>query len=420
MIDHCRKALCFALFLLTVMSGAPLFAQEVPESLTLEDIAFGLDQPTAGAVAGDGSGRLFIVEQTGQIHVMQEGELLAEPFLDIADRMVNLNPGYDERGLLGLAFHPDYEDNGRFYVYYSAPISQSGLNHQSVIAEFRVSDDDPNRADPESERVLLTFGQPEMNHNGGQMAFGTDGMLYIASGDGGGAGDQHGAIGNGQSLDTLLGKILRIDVDNGDPFAIPGDNPFLDNSDARDEIWAYGLRNPWRFSFDRGGDQRLFAADVGQNEIEEVNIIRGGENYGWRIMEGSQCFNPSDCDPTGLTLPIMEYPHSEGISVTGGYVYRGSQYASLYGRYVFGDFTGSMFIGVEDSEGNWTRHTVEAVDESGEPVSMALTAFAQDEAGELYVLYGVNQDFFGGEGRVARITVPGDEPVRVSDWRQYE
>ena len=210
--------------------------------------------------------------------------MLTQPFLDVSNQLVPINPGYDERGLLGIAFHPDFKTNHKFYVYYSVPSNTSGSDHKGILVEYMVSANNPDVADISTKRILLEVEEPESNHNGGNLVFGPDGYLYIGLGDGGGGGDEHGTFGNGQNLGTLLGKIIRIDV-NGQPYTVPKDNPFVNRTDARPEIWAYGLRNPWRFSFDRVTKQ-LFAGDVGQNKYEEVDIITKGGNYGWRIKEG--------------------------------------------------------------------------------------------------------------------------------------
>ncbi|MEJ2544210.1 MAG: PQQ-dependent sugar dehydrogenase [Calditrichaceae bacterium] len=283
-------------------------------------------QPVDLQNAGDGSNRIFVVEQRGIIHVFENDSsvLATDIFIDLQD---SVNDAGSEEGLLGLAFHPNYEENGYFYVNYT-----DASPRRTVIARYQVSENEPNKADPESELVLLQFNQPESNHNGGQLAFGPDGYLYIATGDGGGSGDQHGEFGNGQDRTTLLGNILRIDVDNADDglnYAIPEGNPFVGNqNDYREEIFAYGLRNPWRFSFDKETGW-LWAGDVGQGDYEEVDIIESGNNYGWRIMEGLHCYNSEECDQTGLTLPIWEYPHGTGYSITGGYVYYGAQCSGI-------------------------------------------------------------------------------------------
>ncbi|MHC4148844.1 MAG: PQQ-dependent sugar dehydrogenase, partial [Planctomycetota bacterium] len=283
--------------------------------------------------AGDGTDRIFVVEQAGRILVFPNDRdaTTSEVFLDIRGRVNNSG---NEEGLLGLAFHPDYENNGYFFADYTASSPR-----RTVIAQFNVDGSNPNRADPNSILVILEVNQPFSNHNGGQIAFGPDGFLYISLGDGGSAGDPGN---NGQNRQTLLGSILRIDVDNpagGKNYSIPSDNPFVGNSSSfREEIYAFGLRNPWRFSFDPANG-RLWAADVGQNRFEEIDIIENGKNYGWRIMEASSCFNPSSgCNVTGLQLPIWEYSHGVGNSVTGGYVYHGPGRPELDGAYIYADF----------------------------------------------------------------------------------
>ncbi len=395
-------------------TATPTLNPDGPQAITLQLIATDLTSPVEGVHAGDGSNRLFIVEQIGRIRVYQNGAVLPEPFLDIQDRVVRLNAGYDERGLLGLAFHPRYKENGLFYVYYSAPGGPG--NHQSIVAEYRVSPADPNRADRE-ERILMTIDEPESNHNGGRLAFGPDGMLYIGLGDGGGAGDQHGTIGNGQDINTLLGSILRIDVEGGLPYGIPPGNPFV-GQEGRDEIWAYGLRNPWKFSFDRGGGHRLFCADVGQDEFEEINLIVRGGNYGWRVMEGFHCFNPSqDCDTTGKILPIAEYSHAVGISVTGGYVYRGGRYPSLYGKYIFGDYRNKLFYLEEIDSSVWQMAQFRV---QNPPPFLYVLGFAEDEAGELYLLSSQNSGPTNNSGAVYQIQAYPPEPVSVKDFLMYE
>jgi glucose/arabinose dehydrogenase len=348
-----------------------------PANLVLNNVVGGLNAPLDFQVPNDGSGRFFIVEQPGVIRIVSGGALLPNPFLDI---QAKVNFDHAEQGLLGLAFHPNYSQNHLFYLNYDR---LSGSQIQTVIAEYQETA--TNQADPNRERILLTVDQPFANHKGGQLAFGPDGFLYLGLGDGGGGGDPNG---NGQSLGTWLGKILRIDVDQtstGLPYAIPSDNPFVSMASARPEIWAYGFRNPWRFSFERGGT-RLFCGDVGQNKFEEIDLVQKGGNFGWNIMEGAHCFNPSSgCDMNGLILPIFEYDHSEGSAVIGGYVYKGSSIPSLNGVYVFGDLSGGKIWGLQEmSPGTWTRSTL---------VSKALTvsSFGQDENGELYVV-----DYGGG------------------------
>ncbi len=343
------------------------FPTTVPQ-IEFQQIATGFARPVYVTHAGDGSGRLFVVEQAGIIKIIRNGQTLATPFLDIRDRVESGG----EKGLLSVAFHPKYKENGRFFVNYTA--RKEGVL-KSVIAEYKVSSH-PDVAD-RTERVILEIEQPFANHNGGLNKFGPDGFLYIGLGDGGAAGDP---LNNAQSLDTLLGKILRIDIEK-EPYAIPQDNPFVGRANAQGEIWAYGLRNPWRFSFDRCNG-RLFAGDVGQNRLEEIDLIEKGKNYGWRIMEGSQCFDPPTlCNTLGLELPIAEYDHSLGCSVTGGYVYRGTRFPNLIGHYLFGDYcSGRIWSLVQERSGKWTmRQLIDS--------PFSISSFGEDEQGELYVVH---------------------------------
>ena len=329
----------------------------------LEQVATGFDQPVFLTHAGDGSNRTFVVEKGGRIKLL-DGTM----FLNIADRITA--SGY-EQGLLGVAFHPRFAHNGWLYVYYTAP---DGTN---TLSRFRATAD-LQRGDPDTELVLLQQTSPHDTHNGGMVAFGPDGMLYVGLGDGGGADDQ---FGNGQHGDTLLAKIVRIDV-NTEPYAVPQDNPFVHTSTIRSETWASGLRNPWRFSFDRAtGD--LYIGDVGQNQWEEINfqpaMSRGGANYGWSIKEGSYCFYTTTCDSTGLTDPIVAYDHYQGIAVTGGYVYRGQHVPALYGAYLFGDYgTGRIWAAARDDRGVWTTTEVGQI-------PALISSFGEDEAGEVYL-----------------------------------
>jgi len=383
-----KKSAYWLVALLTVAAltfghlGASLPLQAAAQQLAsfrLVTVADGFRRPLLVTHAGDGSGRLFVVEQGGVIRVIKDGAVLAEPFLDVSElvsRAARSND-YTERGLLGLAFHPDYAENGLFYINYT------DANGNTVVARYSVSGDNPDRADPASALPLLYVPQPYSNHNGGHMEFGPDGYLYISLGDGGSGGDPQG---NGQNLGSLLGKILRIDINADDGYAIPPDNPFAGRADARPEIWAWGLRNVWRFSFDRvTGD--LYLADVGQNRWEEINFqpatSRGGENYGWNAYEGSHVYSGQP-PASEVVMPVLEYEHRNGwCSVTGGYVYRGERISALQGYYLYGDWcTGTIWAARADSSGIWQATIVL---ESGRQIS----SFGEDEAGELYLVdYG--------------------------------
>jgi len=339
-------------------------------NLTLKPVASGFAKPLYLTHAHDQ--RLFVVQQAGQIMIIEGGVTRPTPFLDIKTRV---GSNGNEQGLLSVAFHPNYQKNGLFYVNYT------NLEGSTTIARYHVSAD-PNVADEISEQILLTIPQPYSNHNGGHILFGPDGYLYIGMGDGGAANDPHN---NGQSLNTLLGKILRLDVDTGSPYGVPQDNPFITTAAARPEIWSYGWRNPWRMAFDAAtGD--LYVADVGQNQYEEVDVelagSGGGQNYGWRLMEASHCFNPTSCDPATLkvVMPIAEYPHSQGCSVTGGYVYHGTQFPQLNGVYIYGDYcTGTLWGLRHEADGSWSQAELLA---SGKIIS----SFGLDAAGELYLI----------------------------------
>jgi glucose/arabinose dehydrogenase len=354
-----------AFALLAILVTAVACAQEA----VLQPIATGLNQPVALTHAGDT--RLFITQQPGTI-VIYDALGVRAPFLDI--RSLVLSGG--ERGLLSVAFHPQYRDNGLFFVYYT------NRNGDIVIARYKVLASDPNRADATSGTIILTISHPNFaNHNGGQLQFGPDGYLYIGTGDGGSGGDPNN---HGQDRSELLGKLLRIDVDHGLPYTIPPSNPFFAFNSARNEIWAYGLRNPWRFSFDRStGD--LWIGDVGQNAYEEVDFQPatsiGGENYGWRRMEGLHCFNPSsNCVDPSFTLPVLEYPHSQAAcSITGGYRYRGTQIPSLRGQYIYGDYcTGTIWSG--------TLTGAILTPKTLFTTTINISSFGEDVSGELYVL----------------------------------
>ncbi len=386
-------------------------------------VAEGFTAPVALVSANDETGRLFIADQTGYIKILtKEGTLIDRPFLDVRDRLVPLRIRYDERGLLGLAFHPNFAENGRFFIYYSVPRraeAPSSWDHTAHLSEFMVSLDDPNQADPDSERIILAVDQPQGNHNGGQVAFDQDGYLYLGLGDGGAANDVgrgHPEIGNGRDTDTLLGSILRLDIDQSEqqPYAIPADNPFV-NQSGRAEIFAYGLRNPFRFSFDHQDNGTLYAGDVGQNKWEEINIIVKGGHYGWNIKEATHCFNPppdcpaSETDGTPLLDPILEYDHGVGLSITGGFVYRGQAILGLQGHYVFGDWRSgrqslSLFVASRNPDDTWSWTDLPVTTTfnvlHGAP---NLLSFGQDDAGELYVLTSAQTGPQGDSGQVYKL-----------------
>ncbi|MBI5931991.1 MAG: PQQ-dependent sugar dehydrogenase [Chloroflexi bacterium] len=327
----------------------------------------GLIRPLFVTAAPDDPSRLFIVDQPGEIYIAQEGTLLETPFLDISPIA---NDNGNEQGLLGLAFHPDYAENGYFFVNYTA---QDG---STVVARYSVSADDPNVADPDSEKIVIWIDQPFPNHNGGMLAFGPDGYLYIGMGDGGGAGDPNN---NGQDRFTLLGAMLRLDI-NTEPYAIPPDNPFVDGTQGRPEVWANGLRNPWRFSFDRAtGD--LYIGDVGQNQYEEVDFqpadSTGGENYGWNIYEGFHSYEGQEL--AGTVQPIAEYSHDLGCSISGGYVYRGSELPELDGVYLYGDYCTGTIWWLKNTDGKWDGDVFMNT-------GFQISSFGQDANGEVYVV----------------------------------
>jgi glucose/arabinose dehydrogenase len=332
-------------------------------------VADGFRRPLFLTHAGDGSGRLFVVDQDGAIRVIENGNTLAQPFLDID---AQIRSDGNEQGLLGLAFHPDFEQNGFFYVNYT------DNNGDTVISRFSVTSD-PNLADPASETILLQVDQPYQNHNGGHLEFGPDGFLYAGLGDGGSVGDPHD---NGQSTQTLLGKILRIDVNSGSPYAVPPDNPFAGGG-GLSEIWIYGLRNPWRFSFDSAtGD--LYIGDVGQNQLEEIDFLpaggAAGANLGWSYFEGTRAFQGSPPDGSNLIGPVAEYDHSGRCSVTGGYVYRGETLPEWRGVYFYADYcSGEVWGLLRNPDGTWENRNLYAIDAN-------ITSFGTDENGEHYIV----------------------------------
>ncbi len=406
----------------TICHSAHAQIQAGAYTIHLQPVASGLVAPVQVTHPPGDSSRLFVVDQAGQVRIVQNGTLLPAPFLDITARMVIVNPGYDERGLLGIAFHPDYEHNGRFFVRYSKPrvgaagepcAGTSRECHEEILSEFHVATGNPNTADPASETILFRVDKPQFNHNGGAIAFGPDGFLYFTLGDGGGANDgladnppSHGSTGNAQNLGVPLGKVLRIDVSTPGTYSSPPSNPFVGIAGARPEIYAYGFRNPYNFSFDdgTGGDGRLIVADVGQNLFEEVDVVQRGLNYGWPIREGLHCFDPfapntvpaTMCNTVGLVDPVAEYPHSAGpdpfgIAVVGGFVYRGAELPGLNGLYVFGDF--STGFGAPDGHLFLTDLSLPApaavqrlkLEGNDAPFNLYLKGFGRDPAGELYV-----------------------------------
>jgi glucose/arabinose dehydrogenase len=350
-----------------------VIAPAAQSAIDLELVVDGLERPVFVGHAGDGSGRLFVLEQAGRIRIVEDGELRRRPFLDLTDRVRSGG----ERGLLGLAFHPDFASNRRFFVDYTRQPDGA-----TVVAEFRATRANPNRARP-IQRRLLRVAQPFSNHNGGMLAFGPDGHLYIALGDGGGGGDP----GNrAQDPNSLLGKILRIDVDGARPYEIPPGNPFADGG-GRPEVFALGLRNPWRFSFDRRNG-RLFAGDVGQGRVEEIDRIRRGRDYGWPTMEGPLCFRPeTGCETAGLTLPLTSYRQVRGrCAITAGYVYRGAAIPDLVGTHLSGDFCSGEIFGLRRRERSLLLDT-----------ELRISSFGEDEAGEVYVV-----DIDGAVYRIVR------------------
>ncbi len=363
---------------LLVAGAATAAADEAAApGLALQEIAHGLQSPI-WLTSPPGDHRLFVVEQPGRIRVIVDGRLLQRPFLDLT----SLVRDGGERGLLSVAFHPRYARNGRFYVDYTDREGNTRVERYTVSG-------DPLVADPTSAKLILRVRQPFANHKGGLVLFGPDGMLYVGLGDGGSEGDP---LQNGQNRATLLGKLLRLDVDHGDPYAVPPDNPFARGRRGRPEIWAYGLRNPWRFCFDER-ERLLYIADVGQNKWEEVDVApdsRPGQNYGWSLMEGRHCFHPPDCDPSGLVLPALEYGHDRGCAIIGGFVYRGRAIPELVGQYLYGDYCGGWIRSFR-----WDGHQATGERAWKLPRVPALTSFGQDADGEVYVL--------SQEGRVYRL-----------------
>lgn len=437
------------LFALTVLIASLALSFTLIEAsnspaVDIELIASGFVAPTFLAEAPDGSGRFFIADQVGVIHVlMPDGTLSDEPFLDLRDEIVALSGGFDERGLIGFAFHPDFASNQTVYVHYSGRLrteAPAEYNHTARVTEFHVSADNPHQLDPSTEKVIIEIDQPYSNHNGGAIAFSPDGYLYIALGDGGGGNDtgpHNPPQGFGQDTTTLLGKILRLEVTPGQPgYQVPSDNPFVGSDSGLDEIWAWGLRNPFRMAFDTGDIAHLFVADVGQNRWEEINIATHPGNYGWRVKEGIQSFDPRnpgipsedgpETDSAGRSFidPIVVYPNSNafgpenwgGTSVTGAYIYRGEAIPELRGKLVFADWTllggrpaGHVYVATPPANWDTAWQDAPVTDSELWPWEALLATetfvrtIARDAAGELYLLVNERQGPSGNTGAVYKL-----------------
>jgi glucose/arabinose dehydrogenase len=430
---------------LIVLSGCKKDKDEM-KKVDLKLITENLVSPIGVVAVPDQSKRLFVIDQVGKVWIIDaSGSKLPVPFIDVTSRMVELSSSYDERGLLGLAFHPDYKYNCRFFIYYSAAPRSGGpapgilWNNHSKVSEFRVSSANPNRADMSSEKVVLQMDDPQSNHNGGTIAFGKDGYLYIAIGDGGAANDvAPGHVpdwylvnegGNGQDIRAnLFGNILRIDINTGDRYGIPYDNPFV-KTEGKDEIYAYGFRNPFRFSFDMGGSGQLYAGDAGQGLYEEIDVVVRGGNYGWNVKEGTHCFNaannmetfPScpDVDPFGNKLidPVIEMNNwqnpagGKATTIIGGNVYRGKSIPALYGKYIFGTFSqnfsapnGELFMANSNGSGLWAFQEITL---AGNPNDLGqfLKGFGQDNEGEIYITTSTALGPSGTTGKVFKLVL---------------
>jgi len=447
-----HRTILFTLLFISVPAMAELTKPILPPiedsstSVHLSQLSSSLHSPVYATDAGDGSGRLFVVDQVGQVRIVKNGKLQSTPFLDVRSKIVKLVPEYDERGLLGLAFDPNFKKNGFVYTYYTAPpnsgkadfkdpfLNGATPNNQGVVTRWHVDANNPNRVDSSSAKVLLRFDHPNSNHNGGNLAFDRDGFLYLSVGDGGGADDQNGQPtddgeksrgkapgGNGQNLTVPLGKILRIDPrghnsGNG-KYGIPSGNPFVNAGNGTlHEIFAYGLRNPYRFSFDKTNG-KLVIADVGQQSVEEIDIGKKGGNYGWHIKEGTFKFDPLDTmtegivkanspgKPSGLIDPVAEYDHTEGSAIVGGFVYHGSKIPSLQGKYVFGDFSAdeTMPEGQLFDANLKTGQIERLMTNLGNPFSKYFVkGFGEDAKGELYLM-ATSQAGVAGKGVLFRI-----------------
>lgn len=434
-----RKLVCGGLM---VAAGCSLSSStasaQVTKPVALRLVAEGYVSPINLIPFEDGSGRVLIGDQVGVIKLLSK-EGPAKVFLDLRPKLTKLKDGFDERGVLGIALHPKFNANGKFYVYYSAPLRAGGpekWDHTSHVSEFRTLPDDRSQADPSYEKRLLQIDQPQANHNSGRMAFGPDGFLYISSGDGGNGSDVglgHPPQGNGQDLTTHLGKVLRIDVDSGSPYGVPKDNPFVGNSKARPEIYAFGMRNPWGLSFDRGGSRELFVSDVGQNRFEEVNIIVKGGNYGWNLREGFEGFDPKaplkaaetraekDAEGRPFQDPIFVYKNAKGFpkdadaggtSITGGYVYRGKAIPQLAGCYVFADWSriwtksdGAVYYASRpEAPGKpWRMQLLPLAGLPNGELGKCIVALGENADGELYVMTNDGRGLVGETGKVFKL-----------------
>lgn len=417
-----------------------------PATAALKLVTDNLVSPVTLAEAPDGTRRLFVVDQVGKIWIIgPDGTKMSTPFLDITSKMVTLSTGYDERGLLGLAFHPNYKSNGKLYVFYNAPPSGGGpkpgtnWNNTVTVSEFKVSSSIANQVDLSTEKVILAVNHPQANHNGGTIAFGPDGFLYISIGDGGGKDDDAvghvddwykvNAGGNAQNVEeNLLGKVLRIDVNSGNPYGIPADNPYAGGKLGRDEIYAFGFRNPYRFSFDMGGNHQLYLGDAGQSLYEEIDIVTKGGNYGWNVKEGTHCFSTDDdlqeratcpnVDSAGNKLidPVIEISNAanpkggNAIVIIGGNVYRGKELPFLHGKYIFGLFAqkggtpnGKIYVANPSASGLWSYSDVPFTDMSTD-LGQYLKGFGQNLDGDIYLMTSGVQGPSGTTGKVYKLT----------------
>ncbi len=435
-----------ALLMLTVGRPATAAEAETGPAIGLKLMAEGFCAPTVLVSIPDGSGRLLVADQAGVIYVLdRDGKKSEQPFLDVREKLCTLGKGMEERGLLGLALHPQFKSNRKLYVVYSAPRRTQAppqWDHTERLSEFQAAADFSS-ANPASERIVLEIDEPDWNHNSGRLAFGPDGFLYWTVGDGGAPNDVgdpsrgrgHPPEGNAQNLQTLLGKVLRLDIDKGAPYGIPPDNPFADGKRGRAEIFAYGLRNPWGISFDRGGKHDLIVTDVGQDRWEEINIIVNGGNYGWRLREGFDGFdpmNPNNAPTNAATVgadgkpfidPVFVYktlrgrgnaPDSYGVTITGGYVYRGKALPALVGKYIFADWSRSMAIPdgtllvatippQESGPARWKTQPLALKDFPDGRIKAFIWALSEDEAGELYILTNGANLVTGARGKIFKL-----------------